>query len=178
MISQVKRPGREADHSPPSSAEIENAWSYTSTPQYVFMARCLVKHRDNFTFTLSEKQKKRFVHLSNPTQFSGSHSSHAMHPIMYCTECYLHTCTGQKQESTSVCSAFLFTFLRFKVNATFFSFLTCCSSCALQGQLVRTVALCVPWDFNWLFTVETVFGIRDIGPTEIWELQSALTLVT
>jgi hypothetical protein len=48
----VKRPRREADHSPPSSAEVKNAWSYTSTPQYVFMAWCLVKHRDNFTFTL------------------------------------------------------------------------------------------------------------------------------
>jgi hypothetical protein len=47
-----KRPGREADHSPPSSAEVNNAWSYTSTPQYIFMAWCLVKHRDNFTFTL------------------------------------------------------------------------------------------------------------------------------
>jgi hypothetical protein len=28
----VKRPEREADHSPPSSAEVKNAWSYTSTP--------------------------------------------------------------------------------------------------------------------------------------------------
>jgi hypothetical protein len=28
----VKRPRCEADHSPPSSAEIRNAWSYTSTP--------------------------------------------------------------------------------------------------------------------------------------------------
>jgi hypothetical protein len=28
----VKRPGREADHSPSSSAEVKNAWSYTSTP--------------------------------------------------------------------------------------------------------------------------------------------------
>jgi hypothetical protein len=46
----VKRPGREADHSPPSSVEVKNAWSYTSTPQYIFMAWCLVKHRDNFTF--------------------------------------------------------------------------------------------------------------------------------
>jgi hypothetical protein len=45
----VKRPGREADHSPPSSAEV-SAWSCTCTPQYVFMAWCLVKHRDNFTF--------------------------------------------------------------------------------------------------------------------------------
>jgi hypothetical protein len=48
----VKRPRREADHSLPSSAEVKNAWSYTSTPQYVLMAWCLVKHRDNFTFTL------------------------------------------------------------------------------------------------------------------------------
>jgi hypothetical protein len=49
----VKRPGREADHSPPSSAEIKNAWNYTSTPQYAFMVWCLVKHRDNFTFTFT-----------------------------------------------------------------------------------------------------------------------------
>jgi hypothetical protein len=28
----VKRPGRETDHSPPSTAEVKNAWSYTSTP--------------------------------------------------------------------------------------------------------------------------------------------------
>jgi hypothetical protein len=28
----VNLPGREADHSPPSSAEVKNAWSYTSTP--------------------------------------------------------------------------------------------------------------------------------------------------
>jgi hypothetical protein len=27
----VKRPGREADHSRPSSAEVKDAWSYTST---------------------------------------------------------------------------------------------------------------------------------------------------
>jgi hypothetical protein len=29
----------------------KNAWSYTSPPQYAFTAWCLVKHRDNFTFT-------------------------------------------------------------------------------------------------------------------------------
>jgi hypothetical protein len=49
----VKRPEREADHSPPFSATVKNAWSYTSTSQYFFMARCLVKHRDNFTFTFT-----------------------------------------------------------------------------------------------------------------------------
>jgi hypothetical protein len=47
---ELKRLGREADHSLPCSAEVKNAWSYTSTPQYTFMVWCLVKHRDNFTF--------------------------------------------------------------------------------------------------------------------------------
>jgi hypothetical protein len=28
----VKWPGREADHSPPTSADVKNAWSYTSAP--------------------------------------------------------------------------------------------------------------------------------------------------
>jgi hypothetical protein len=28
----IKQPWREADHSPPSSADVKNAWSYTSTP--------------------------------------------------------------------------------------------------------------------------------------------------
>jgi hypothetical protein len=34
----VKRPGREADHSPPASAEVNKMWIYTSTPPYTFMA--------------------------------------------------------------------------------------------------------------------------------------------
>jgi hypothetical protein len=45
LTSGVKRPGREADQSSPSSAEIKKAWSYTSIPQYVFMTWCLVKYR-------------------------------------------------------------------------------------------------------------------------------------
>jgi hypothetical protein len=49
----VKRPVREADHSSASSAEVKTAWSYTSTPQYAFMAWCLVKHRDKFTSTFA-----------------------------------------------------------------------------------------------------------------------------
>jgi len=28
----VKRPGREADYSPPSNSKVKNAWRYTSTP--------------------------------------------------------------------------------------------------------------------------------------------------
>jgi hypothetical protein len=47
----VKWPGCEADHSPPSSTDVKNAWIYTYTPQYAFMVWCSVKaHRDNFTF--------------------------------------------------------------------------------------------------------------------------------
>jgi hypothetical protein len=34
----VKRPVREADHSPPTSAEVKQMWIYTSSPQYAFMA--------------------------------------------------------------------------------------------------------------------------------------------
>jgi hypothetical protein len=34
----VMRPGREADHSPPTSAEVKKMWIYTSTPSYAFMA--------------------------------------------------------------------------------------------------------------------------------------------
>jgi hypothetical protein len=48
----VKWSGREADHLPPSSAEV-NEWSYTSTPQYAFIAQFKKKHRDNFTFPIS-----------------------------------------------------------------------------------------------------------------------------
>jgi len=36
----AKRPGREADHSPPYSAEVKTAWNYTSIPQYAFRAWC------------------------------------------------------------------------------------------------------------------------------------------
>jgi hypothetical protein len=48
----VKRPKREADHSPLSNVKVKSAWSHTSTPQYIFLAWCLAKHRDSFTFTL------------------------------------------------------------------------------------------------------------------------------
>jgi len=50
------RPEREADHSPPSSAEVRNAWSYTSTSQYVFMAWCLVKAQGQLYFYLPSQK--------------------------------------------------------------------------------------------------------------------------
>jgi uncharacterized protein YcsI (UPF0317 family) len=41
----VKRLGREADHSSPSSAEAKNMWSCNFTPQYIIMASCLTKRQ-------------------------------------------------------------------------------------------------------------------------------------
>jgi hypothetical protein len=38
LFQGIKRPGREADHSPPTSAETKKTWIYTSTPPDVFMA--------------------------------------------------------------------------------------------------------------------------------------------
>jgi hypothetical protein len=39
---ELKRPGREANHTPPTSAQVKKTWTYTSTAPYVFMAWCLV----------------------------------------------------------------------------------------------------------------------------------------
>jgi hypothetical protein len=49
----VKRPGREVDHSPLSSDEAKNEWSYISTPPIYLNG----VNRDSFTFTLSTNQR-------------------------------------------------------------------------------------------------------------------------
>jgi len=41
-----------SDHSPPSSAKVTNAWSYTSIPNMPSWHDAALKHRDNFTFYL------------------------------------------------------------------------------------------------------------------------------
>jgi hypothetical protein len=43
--SRIRRLGREAGQSPTASVEVKNAWSYTSTFPYIFMAECLTGHR-------------------------------------------------------------------------------------------------------------------------------------
>jgi hypothetical protein len=49
-------PGGEADHSPPSSAEVQNAWSYTSTPQYALMVWWSVKAQGQLHLSLYPNQ--------------------------------------------------------------------------------------------------------------------------
>jgi hypothetical protein len=46
----VKRPGREAAHSPQTSAEVKNAWNYASIPPH---ATPQSSTRDKFTFTFT-----------------------------------------------------------------------------------------------------------------------------
>jgi len=46
----IKNP---AEYSPPSNAEVKNAWSSTPTSQYTYMGWCLVKDREDFTSYLS-----------------------------------------------------------------------------------------------------------------------------
>jgi hypothetical protein len=45
---EIKQPGHESDHSPPSAAKVKTAWSYTSTPPHVFMVWWLVNYGTHF----------------------------------------------------------------------------------------------------------------------------------
>jgi hypothetical protein len=52
---EIKRQEREADHSTPTSAEVNS----TSTRPHVFIALCLIGHRDSYTPTFSRSSPKR-----------------------------------------------------------------------------------------------------------------------
>jgi len=61
LFLAVKRPGREADHSSPSNAEVKNAWSYTSTPQYASIAWYSVKKaQGQLHLYLNDKNVRKF----------------------------------------------------------------------------------------------------------------------
>ena len=44
------KPQHEADQSPPSGAEVKNAWNFVSSPQNASMVWCFIKKRDSFVF--------------------------------------------------------------------------------------------------------------------------------
>jgi hypothetical protein len=50
LFSVSKRLGREANHSPLSSAEVKKDWSYTFNIPHVFTASCLISTRGNLAF--------------------------------------------------------------------------------------------------------------------------------
>jgi len=48
VFLQVKQQGHDTDHSPPSSAEVKNVWSHTSTLEHVFLVWYLdIKYRSS-----------------------------------------------------------------------------------------------------------------------------------
>jgi hypothetical protein len=51
----VKEPVHKTDHSPQSTAEVKNAWSYTITPPYVFRLWCIIMNRENYNFYVKGK---------------------------------------------------------------------------------------------------------------------------
>jgi hypothetical protein len=57
----VQRPEREVDHSPHLVPRLRLRGAIPPLPQSVFMAWCLVKHRDNFTFTLPTNVKSALM---------------------------------------------------------------------------------------------------------------------
>jgi hypothetical protein len=57
-IQWVKRPRREADHSPPSRSEVKNGGTTSSLPHCVEL-----KHRDNFTFANVTCMKRRNINF-------------------------------------------------------------------------------------------------------------------
>jgi hypothetical protein len=66
-VPGVKGPGREADHSPPDSAEVKKMWVYTSTPHTSsWRSVQAVQHRDNFTSSLPHFRRNFFPFLLIP----------------------------------------------------------------------------------------------------------------
>jgi hypothetical protein len=74
LSPRAKWPGREANHSPPTRAEIKNAWNYTPTPPYFLMAWCLVKHRRFRIFTAMKIQVAVFYFMTPCTDVVGHQS--------------------------------------------------------------------------------------------------------
>ena len=52
---RIKWHGKENDHSPAASTEVKNVWKRTSTPSYVFKARCFINHYGNSIFSYRYK---------------------------------------------------------------------------------------------------------------------------
>jgi hypothetical protein len=51
FLLKKKQLGREADHSPPTGAEVKKTWVYTPIPdKFSWRSAWIVKHRDNVTF--------------------------------------------------------------------------------------------------------------------------------
>ena len=78
VFSRIWQLGCEADHSPPSNAKVKNGWSYTTTPQYAFMAFFF------FFFNFDIFVLKNVIFLFWPQPFLAPFPP-APHPIIFHT---------------------------------------------------------------------------------------------
>jgi hypothetical protein len=92
LSPRIKRPRCRADHSPPSSAKVKNGGSYTSTPQYTFIAWYLVKDRDNFMFP-SFPIGLLLLLLTFENEFSQLQSFCYFRYLLLLSRLALHNCT-------------------------------------------------------------------------------------
>jgi hypothetical protein len=90
MGTAVERPDREADQSPHSSTNVKNVGVIHPLPPYVFIEWCLIKHKDNFTFTsgnpycmeckIDSVTVSYFIDLAFPSNTSPSFSCQRIGP--------------------------------------------------------------------------------------------------
>jgi hypothetical protein len=60
-VHGVKQPGPVVHHSTPSSAEVKNAWSHTSTPQYVFIMWYFIKQEIRLNSAVLSYAQDNFI---------------------------------------------------------------------------------------------------------------------
>jgi hypothetical protein len=87
---QEKWSESEADHSPRSSAEVKNAWSYTSTSPW----RGASKHRYNFSFTFIVQQVSE-IEIKQINGWALFITTWVQYQIALCGICGELNCTGQ-----------------------------------------------------------------------------------
>lgn len=78
----------EDEHSPPPSATVKNAWSYTTTLPYALMASWLIKHRDRFTFHIYTTSYFISVLVNPYIRFLFTQLK------IYWEQSFLHSCTN------------------------------------------------------------------------------------
>jgi len=81
-----KRPDREATYSPPSNAEVKNAWSNTSTPPWLCLAWCSVNLY--LHFCVSTARVSALGHLTQESVQSGRTSYCS--PVHLSSKCVLY----------------------------------------------------------------------------------------
>lgn len=71
FLLDINNPVLEADHSPPSSANVKNVWSYTTTFPHLCVV-CLIKHASRFTVTLNCSLQFTGTHMNihTPTMWA------------------------------------------------------------------------------------------------------------